>query len=400
MDITEALEVLDGKFATQEKVSKGFEKIGESLKERDGDFKRLQDDLVDIRKSLRKFNRVILQQSFADGSYAGFWCSEEEAKGFGEFVRDALNGRGKALGESYDGAPVVPIDFSSRIIDKIGAYGKFRSNATILPMSSDQILVPKLTTDLTIYCPGEGSEITESDIAFGQVALNPKKWAALTRISTELEEDAIVALGEIIGMSVARSLAKKEDLVGFLGDGTSTYFGTRGITGALRAVDSTISNIEGLVVASGNAYSEITLSDFQEVVGILPTDADENAKWYMSRKFYYNVVWPLAETAGVANIFEILSDRKSRYFLGYPVEFVSCMPATEANSQICAILGDLKMGSYLGQRKQLTIDRSEHVFFKYAQVALRAMERIDFNVFGVGDTNDAGPIVGLITAAS
>jgi len=195
-------------------------------------------------------------------------------------------------------------------------------------------------------------------------------------------------------------MAKKEDLIGFVGDGTSTYFGMTGIVGALRAVDATIGNIKGLVVAAGNNYSEITLANFREVVGILPEDCDDTAKWYMNKKFYYSVIYPLAETAGVANIFEILSDRKSRFLLGYEVVFVSAMPSTEANSQICAILGDLQLGAYLGERRELRIESSDHVHFNTDQIGFRGTERIDINAYGVGDTSEAGPIVGLILAAS
>jgi len=199
---------------------------------------------------------------------------------------------------------------------------------------------------------------------------------------------------------MARSVARTEDLIGFLGDGSDTYFHMTGIVGALRAVDDTIGNIKGLKVATGNAYSEITLGDFRGVVAILPDEADDGAKWYMNKKFYYNVVYPLAEAAGVANIFEILSDRKGRFLLGHPVEFVSAMPSVEANSHICAILGDLQVGAVLGERKQLVIDQSRDVKFTKDQIAIRGKERIDINAYGVGDTTEAGPIVGLITAAA
>ena len=47
-----------------------------------------------------------------------------------------------------------------------------------------------------------------------------------------MEEDSVVALGEVLGMLIVRSMAKKEDLVGFIDDGTETYFGMTGICGA------------------------------------------------------------------------------------------------------------------------------------------------------------------------
>jgi HK97 family phage major capsid protein len=120
----------------------------------------------------------------------------------------------------------------------------------------------------------------------------------------------------------------------------------------------------------------------------------------MNKKFYYDVVYPLAETAGVANIFEILSDRKGRFLLGYPVEFISCMPSVEADDQICAILGDLELGAILGERRELEIVRSDDVAFLNDLVAVRGIERIDINAHGIGDDEEAGSIVGLATAGS
>jgi HK97 family phage major capsid protein len=76
------------------------------------------------------------------------------------------------------------------------------------------------------------------------------------------------------------------------------------------------------------------------------------------------------------------------------------MPTAEANSQICAILGDLSAGAFLAQRKGLAIQKSEHAFFANNQLGIRGIQRVDFSVYGVGDTTTPGPIVGLITAAS
>jgi HK97 family phage major capsid protein len=159
------------------------------------------------------------------------------------------------------------------------------------------------------------------------------------------------------------------------------------------------SDIPGLIIGSGNAYSELTLDDFTDVVGILPSDADDNASWFMNKKFYYGVVYKLARAAGVANIFEILSNIKGRFLLGYPVEFIHCMPYAEANSQIVALLGDLKLGAYLGERRVLEIARSNEVLFVSDQIAIRGTERIDVAAHGVGDTEEPGAIVGLATAA-
>jgi HK97 family phage major capsid protein len=386
----------------KQNIAQGFEAAGERMKV-------FEDELAEVREFANELTKRMKQMraSWAEGAfrkaenYRRFWPSDEEAKEFGELVLKALGRKAMGEGGSTEGGVLVPTTLREYIIDKLGRYGKFRRDAMVVPLESDRELVPKVESGMTVYCPGEGNATTESDMSFSQVGLTPKKWCALAKISSELEEDAVIALGEILGTSFARSMAKKEDEVGFVGDGTETYFGMTGICQALKNINpSDPSNIPGLVVASGNAYSEITLADFREVVGILPEDVDETAKWYMSKKFYYNVVYPLAETAGVANIFEILSDRKSKYFLGYEVVFVHAMPSTEANSQVCAILGDLQVGAYLGERKRMTIDRSVDRYFENDQIGVRAVERIDINAYGVGDLSEVGPIVGLITAPS
>lgn len=117
----------------------------------------------------------------------------------------------------------------------------------------------------------------------------------------------------------------------------------------------------------------------------------------MNKKYYYNVIYPLAEAAGVASIFEILSNVKGRFLLGYPVEFIPGMPAAPVNNQIVAILGDLELGAILAERRQLEIARSEDVFFVNDMVALRGSERIDVSAHGVGDTEEPGAIVALAT---
>jgi HK97 family phage major capsid protein len=360
----------------------------------------LIDQIKQFSQSLRQYGKMVMTGRTETGEeYHRFWANEEMAKEFGELILQCCGRGQKAMGEVLgEGGLLVPIEQATWIIQKLGVYGRFRRNVTTFPMGSSSMLVPKIETDLTVYSPGEGVEIEESDMSFRQLSLVPKKFAVLCAISTELVEDSIVAVGEIVGASMARSIAKKEDEIGFCGNGTSPYFGMTGITGMLRAVDPVIANIKGLKVGTGNLWSELTLADFEDVVSILPGDADDNARWYVNRKFYYGVMHKLAAAAGVANFLDIISPNKQRFFLGYPVEFTSVMPGSEGDSQICALLGDLSIGAYLGERRQLTIARSTDVLFKNDQIALRATERIAINVYGCGDTTEAGPIVGLITA--
>jgi len=384
----------------KENIATGFKAAGERFDKVETEQKESKNFLSLLTKKVQLYRKMGLNGQTESGeSPSHFWPSEEMSKGFGELVWQAL-GR-KAMGEALgSGGVLVPTEMATWIIAKLAQFGTFRRNVTTFPMGSSSMLVPKIETDLTIYSPGEGVEITDSDMSFRQLSLVPRKFACICALSNELVEDSIVAVGEIVGQSIARSIAKKEDEIGFCGDGTSAYFAMQGITGALRAVSPTIANIQGLKVASGNLWSEIVLSDFEDIIAVLPDYADDGARWYCNRKFYYSVMLRLARVAGVANFLELLSPTKQRFFLGYPVEFTSVMPGTEGNNQICCILGDLAIGAYIGERRQLTVVRSTDVLFKNDQLAIRGTERIAINVFGCGDTTEPGPIVGLITAAT
>jgi HK97 family phage major capsid protein len=52
-------------------------------------------------------------------------------------------------------------------------------------------------------------------------------------MSTEIAEDAVIAIADWLVGEIAYAFASKEDDCGFNGDGTSTYGGMRGISADL-----------------------------------------------------------------------------------------------------------------------------------------------------------------------
>lgn len=314
----------------------------------------------------------------------------------------------RAINESVneEGGYLVPEEFGNDLIDLREMYGVFRRNAKIVPMGSDTRTDPRRTGGLTAYFVGEGAAITESDLGWDQVGLTAKKLAVLTRMSSEVSEDSIINLGDTVAGEIAYAFAEKEDQCGFNGDGTSTYGGITGVREKLKGLSGTIANIAGLQVGSGNAYSELTLADFEGVVARLPQYADtDRAAWFVHRSFYWNVMVKVMLASGGVTAAEIEDARRQR-FMGYRVEFSQVMPKAEANDQVCALLGDLALGASFGDRRSTTLATSEHSRFAYDQIEIRGTERFDINVHSVGNASAtaadrvAGPIVGLITAGS
>lgn len=359
-----------------------------------------------------EFARVSKVKNFK-GTVAGK-SADERAYRFGKWFKGAVVGdqaskqwcdangiQTKAMSEgtNYLGGYLVPPEFSTDIIDLRETYGVARQVARVVPMSSDTLTIPRRTGGLTAYFVGEASTITTSDKNFDQVNLVAKKLAALTLWSSELNEDAMISIGDDLAGEIAYAFSQKEDECYFNGDGTSTYGGITGVRSKLRNVDNTIANIKGLQVASDNIYSGIILGDFHGVLGKLPLYARNGAVWIMSATFFDTVAHKLQTAAGGNVIADIANGGVAR-FLGYPVVLSQVMPTTEANSQICALLGNFRLGSTFGDRRLLSLALSSEYKFAEDQLAIRGTERFDINVHDVGNTTAAGPIVGLITAAS
>ncbi|MBW2560892.1 MAG: phage major capsid protein [Deltaproteobacteria bacterium] len=434
----EVLDLIDEKTAADKEL---LTKAQADVEELNSGIGEVNEAIKQIQSKLGRIRQMSASDLAVNGRYKGLFASPQEAKAFALLVMAATTAGDQKFASVHDsakksldemgidpylvdeagrktmtggsvtgGGSLVTSEQIPSIIYLLERYGRYRANAQLMPMGAGQTTQPKIDGLMTMYVPGEGGEITKGDPTIKLVSLTPKTLCGLTAYSLELEDDSLVMLGEMLGGLFARSIAYYEDLCGFLGDGTSTYFGFSGIAGALRAVDATIGNIKSLVVGAGNAYSELTLANFESVAGTLPNFADsddtaggvDSAKWYVHRYFYWTVMVKLALAAGSGTAQEVLLGTavRQKSYLSYPVEFTQVMPKAEGNSQICALLGNLRQGAYLGTRGGIEVAQSEHRYFDQGLMAVRVRSRMAINVHGVGDTTNAGPICGLITAGS
>lgn len=310
-------------------------------------------------------------------------------------------------GSDVSGAGVfVPDEFMPDVIRLVEQYGVARSVLNVIPMSSDTLVRPRRVGGLTAYAVGENAAGTESDAEWNNVRLTARKWMVLSRMSKELNEDSVISLANELIREIALAFANKEDDCAFNGTGTSTYHGISGIRNNLDTL--TAGTAPGLILGAGNAYSELTLANFESVVAALPQYADTDmAAWYCHRTFYFTVMQLLLNAAGGQTTAERrVGVRTAPVFLGYPVIFSQVFPSTAANSQIPVILGDLNLGCMFGDRRAMNIEFNDTAtvggqsMWERDQVGVKATERFDFVNHDYGTSSAAGPIVGLEMAAS
>lgn len=314
-----------------------------------------------------------------------------------------LNVHGEG-GSDVSGAGIfVPDEFSTDIIRLIEQFGVIRRLVPATLMKSETKTTPRRIGGLTAYAVGENQAGTESDAKWNEVKLVAKKWMVLTRMSNELSEDSVVNIANELIREIALAFAYTEDLAGFTGTGTSAFNSIIGIISKLDTL--TAGTAPGLILGAGNAYSELTLANFNSVVAALPEYAAASPRWVTHRTFFYNVMQPLALAAGGTTAGDIVSGIAAR-FLGYPVEFSQVMPSVAANSQIPVIFGDLSLGCQFGDRRMMNIEFSDQVsvggqsVWERDQIAVKATSRNDFVCHDFGTNSVAGPIVGLEMAAS
>lgn len=295
------------------------------------------------------------------------------------------------------GGYTVPEILLSRMIELRNERGVFRANAEVVPMGTDLVRIPRRTGGVTAFAIGETDSITASQASFDQVVLAPQKWGVLTRISSDLNEDAIIGIADFLTREIAFAFADKEDECGFNGDGTSTFAGCFGLT--IKIIDGNHSASVFQAGANDNTWGELVLADYESTIALLPDYATAASKWYISQTGYYLSMAPILN-AGGGNTIDVLERGVSRrMFLGFPVVFTDVLlkgtSTTNHASKVACALGDLRLGAKLGDRRGMTLKQDASRYLEFDQIAIQATTRFDINVHELGDTSTAGALVAL-----
>jgi len=303
------------------------------------------------------------------------------------------------------GGYLVPEAMDTAVQDLALAYGVFRKEARMLVMTTDKVTRPRKTGGLTAYWNAESEAGTQSNSSWDQITMSAKKLKVLGKMSSEVSEDAIINIADDLVGDIAQAFALAEDTAGFNGTGLDTHGGINGIITQLSSLNG-VDDGGGLVLADGNTYAEVTLANLHAIIGRTPTYALGNAKWFCSRSVSEQVLVRLQTAAG-GNTGQMLSDGVPRsQCLGYPIIPVEVMSTAQANSQICILFGDMRQSSTFGDRRGTTIAFTTDAtidsvsVFETDEIGVRGTERIDLNNHTLGTASAAGPVMGLILAAS
>ncbi len=293
--------------------------------------------------------------------------------------------------DANKGQALVPLPLSDQIINLQTVYGIYARNMTAFPMTAHTEDVPRRTGGLTVYHNAENTAITDSDMTLDQVRLSAEPYNTLTRVSRRLDEDSIIALGDLLTLENAQRFAEKTDQNAFLGDSSANSAGVTGFANFINAAN--------FVTASGTGYGDVTLKDFEKVVGETPVYPGAMNAWYINSKAAWSTMFSLQNAAG-GNAISDLAMGPQPTFMGFPVYYAQVLPMAGAASEKFCYFGDVNLASKYGVRRQIDQLASEHRYLEFDQIGVRTTARIAITVHEGGTSGTQGPIVGLQLASA
>lgn len=311
------------------------------------------------------------------------WCDDH-----------GVESRVQASGTNSLGGALVSDELMSEIIRLVEEFGAFPQFARRLPMSSDTMVIARRTGGLAARPIGENSEPATSDVTFDNVELNAKIWGIGNRVPNSLLEDSVINLADLMAVEVAQAFAEAFDNSGFIGDGTSAFHGTTGVT--VKILEAAFSKSVVPAVAGNPTFDTIDLTDFTNTVARLPVYARRSAAWYISPAGYGSSMLRLAMSAGGVST-QNIEGGFGNNFLGYPVRLVHSMESnlTGTAGKVLCLFGDLSQAATFGERRGVSIKTASERYIEFDQTLTFATTRVSMVVHDLGSTTVAGPIVAL-----
>ena len=347
----------------------------------------------------------------------GAWSKLAVCKGLDFADKAACLDICKKANVSYDfssGGFAVPSLLRDTLISIRPKYSALAQLLPDIPVDIAGESIPRRSTGVTVYSPGEGVTATESNPTGDQVRLTPFEMVALNTVTKTQLAKSIINFGDWIASEMMYAIAKKKEEIYVRGDGTSTYFNQVGLLGKIAkqvldaggtwTIGTNATNAEyhsAIVRGSGNLWSELVYADFADMLS-RPTEVENpgNMKWLCNRAFYYNVMLGIARSKGGVPQSEIINGVPTPMFEGFPVVFSNAMPsvgtsatpATATEGSVVAYFGEFdtctKVATVPGSMEMST---STERYWELRKIGYQIAVHTAINCHDLGTANSTKP---------
>lgn len=289
----------------------------------------------------------------------------------------------------------LPTQWPTEIRELINQFGVARSRMTHFPIGAGTAKPPRMKTRPAFAKIAMSGTIGELSPQIEQASLESHKIGGIVRIPREIDEQAMVPMGQFMAKYGAVEFARAEDTWAFLADGTATYEAVKGIT------KTAVDNAKNLQLAATKTKpSDATLADFRTMRTLV-----NSAALGLGAKYYMHSTWegqlrtfntssdPFAYVPNAPGTRDAIGGPNLD---GYPIVWTDVLQTFVTTAQVSKFLAVFGCLDYwwFGEHRNPRIDYSSDVYFTTDEIGARFLEEIDFDYMDVGATSS------LQTAAS
>jgi len=274
----------------------------------------------------------------------------------------------------------MPIVYAAEVIELVWQYGQFRRYATVYPLGSLTTKLPKLSTSPAFGVIAQSGAVSEKSPQIAFVTFTAFKSGGLVRIPSEIDADSIVALGQFLARYIAREMARWEDTVGYLGDGTGTYGNVSGIG---KKADTLGNKLQ--LATTKTHPSDIAIADLRTIRTKVDPTVLATAAYYMHPTMETLLCGFNSSTYAPY----VASGPNGPTLEGFPIRWIGVMPVFDSAvhlSQYQVYFGDQSFW-YFGERTALDVQTSRDVYFATDEIGIRALERFDIQLMADNATS-------------
>ena len=246
------------------------------------------------------------------------------------------------------GGYLVPPEFFAEIDRNLIQYSPMRSLARVMQVSTNSVLLPKRTANLTASWEGENDAEPATNPVYGQSTLTVYELKCFVDVSNRLIEDSAFDINAELALDLGQAFGQAEAAAFIVGTGDS-------FKQPLGLVNSTITTMT--TIAPGGPSADELIDFFHT----LPTPYSLNATWLMNLSTI-GYVRKLKNTEGEyiwQGPLGPLSTANPSYLLGRPVVEAVDMPNIGAGN-IAIAFGDFMAGFRIADRIGLAVLRDPY----------------------------------------
>lgn len=272
----------------------------------------------------------------------------------------------------------LPAAYGNDIMELVSQWGAARQYGTVYPLGAATQYLPRLKTDTTFTLLTPGSAVTEKSPQYEWVTFAAEKFGGLIFLPTEIEEDAVLSVGQFISRYMARNIARAEDWQFFASTGAAS--GVNGTAKGLKAL--VVDNSKTATSGTYGSPSEFTLAHVRSIRKIVDAPALGFAAYYAHPTM--EAQFASFNTAGDKPY--IANGINGASLDGFPIRWVDSLPvltASDTLNTVHILFGDLSF-HYLGVRGGPRIDTSMEAGFTTDSLYVRGVERLTVGLMATG----------------